>query len=68
MCKRGTSRNKPPLNHACIAHILFVYSKHIKMGENGPHGACFRSGDPQKFGKQTEYVAKTTVYKQKHLT
>jgi hypothetical protein len=26
-----------------------------------------RSGGPQKFGKQTEYVSKTTVYKQKHL-
>jgi len=27
-----------------------------------PHGAHFRSGDPRKFAKQTEYDSKTKVY------
>jgi len=61
MRKRDTSRNKTSLNRACFTHNLSI-TRVSNWGWNGPHGAHFSTGEPQKFAKQTEYDSKTTVY------
>ena len=58
---------KTSLNRAGLHIICLSTASVSKLGWNGPNGAHFRSSDPQKFAKQTEYDSKTTVYKQKHL-